>query len=201
MLPQGCLCWLSPVLPSGAGSSGAVEALCCAPVPAPSPRPMQLMWLKCLCSKWCFTRTGVDSRSTTGFHLLLHAPPPDLLPRLFGGSPGSDLTVTTTFISCSLGKWCKGKYFLHPLHITYQGNCWINFLVFAFWCMQPLQYYALFSTLSLQNGRCKNFSNIDLPCSNHKLIVCETCAETYSVECLRLHLSSCLTYETCIKKV
>lgn len=49
--------------------------------------------------------TGVDIRSTTGFHLLLHVPPPlDLLPQLFGGSPGSGLTVTATFISCSVGK-------------------------------------------------------------------------------------------------
>lgn len=200
MLPQGFLCWWSPVLFLSAGSPGVV-GLCSSS--SPSPRLMQLVWLRCLYSKSCFGTNAIQSwcgqqgaglAFICSYMLLLWSCSYDF----FGGSPGSDLTVMTTFISCSLAKWCKGKYFLHPLHTTYQGSCWIAFLVFGFWCMQPLQCYALFSTLRLQKGRCKNFSNVDLLCSNHKLTVCETC----SVECLRLNLSSCLVYyETCINKV
>ena len=60
-LPQGCLCWLSPALPLGAGSPRAVEARCCAPVPTPSPRLKQLVWSKCLCLKWCFGTNAIQN--------------------------------------------------------------------------------------------------------------------------------------------
>lgn len=203
MLEGICWCSASPTLPQAAPGWWRHNTLLLSPL---IPRGWG-NWCGCGvsaqggASAQMRSRTGVDSRSTTGFHPLLHAPPPDLLPRLFGVSPGSDLTVTTTFISCSLGEWCKGKHFLHPLHITYQGNCWISLLVFGFWCLQPLQYYALFSTLSLRNGRCKNSSSVDLLCSNHKLPACKTCAEDYEVEYLRLDLCSCLAYyKMCIKK-
>lgn len=123
--PQGCLCWLSPVHPSGAGSPRLAEGWAV----------LLLLLLPRGWWTWCgqgvsaqsgalaqvLVRTAVDIRSTTGFHLLLHVPPLDLLPQLFGGSPGSDLTATATFIGCSLGKRCKGKRFLHSLHITYQA--------------------------------------------------------------------------------
>lgn len=123
--PPGCLCWLSPMHPSGAGSPRLAEGWavllflllprgwwtwCGQGVSAQSGALAQALF-----------RTAVDIRSTTGFHLLLHVPPLDLLPQLFGGSPGSDLTATATFIGCSLDKRCKGKRFLHPLHITYQA--------------------------------------------------------------------------------
>lgn len=116
-------------------------------------------------------RAGVDIRSTTGFHLLLRVPPLDLLPRLFGGSPGSDLTVTATFISCSLGKWCKGKRFLHPLHITYQAIAESALLCLDLDLCSPYSSMPLFITSGLQNGRGKNVSNVDFPCFNHKLCV------------------------------
>lgn len=88
-------------------------------------------------------RSAVECRSSTGFNLLLHAPPPDLLPLLLGGSPGSDLTVTTTFMSCRLGKGCEGKHFLHPLCVTHQGNCWPSVPTFGSWCMQHPQLCVL----------------------------------------------------------
>lgn len=116
-------------------------------------------------------RIGVDIRSTTGFHLLLHVPPLALLPWLFGRSPGSDLTATATFISCSLGKWCKGKCFLHPLHITYQEIAESALLCLDSDVGSPYSAVPLFITPGLHNGRGKNDSNVDLPCSNHKLCV------------------------------
>lgn len=186
-LPQGCLHWLSPLVPSRAGSPGAVEEQHCAPVSPPSPRLMQLVWSRCLCPKRCFGTNAVQNWCGQQEHnWLSSAPPPDLLPWLLGGSPGSILTVTTAFISCSLGKWCKGKHFLHSLRITHQGSCWISFLVLRFWCMQPLQYYALFSTLSLQNGRCKNFSHVDLLWSNHRLTVWDLCGGIPEIRFIRL---------------
>lgn len=171
--PQDCLCWLSPVLPSGAGSPGLAEGWAVLLF-------LLLPWWNC-CGQGVSAlsnalapvlfRTAVGIRSTTGFHLLLHVPPLHLLPWLFGGSPGSDLRVTATFISCSLGKWCNGKRFLHPLHVTYLGIAESAPLCLDLDGGSPYSAMPLFITPGLHNGRGKNVSNVNLPCSNHKLCV------------------------------
>lgn len=117
-LPFGFpMCWGSarPTLPRAAALSPCYAAVSGNGAELPSPLLPPTWWqqLRCLCRNGTLAPTqpssAVQRRSTTGFNLLPHAPPPALLPLLFGGSPGSDLTVTTTFISCSLGKWWKGN--------------------------------------------------------------------------------------------
>lgn len=56
--PQGCLCWLSPVLPSGAGSPGRAEGWA---VLLFLLLPDGIVWPKCLCPKWCFGTSAAQN--------------------------------------------------------------------------------------------------------------------------------------------